>query len=103
MLNRRSFLSATAGFAVAGLASPLSAAASELAGIKLAAMRGSINAGEFGIFPITEVIVSEQAVVIKAQHPQGPLDLRLTFVGDAFTGSWQLGTDVGEMAGKRVK
>jgi hypothetical protein len=67
------------------------------------AYTGSINAGEFGIFPITEVIVSEQAVAIKAQHPQGPLDLRLTFVGDAFTGSWQLGTDVGEMAGKRVK
>jgi hypothetical protein len=67
------------------------------------AYTGSINAGEFGIFPITEVIVSEQALVIKAQHPQGPLDLRLTFVGDAFTGSWQLGTDGGEIAGKRVK
>jgi hypothetical protein len=49
MLNRRSFLSATAGFAVAGLASPLSA--SDLSGIKLAAMRGSINAGELGLRP----------------------------------------------------
>jgi uncharacterized secreted repeat protein (TIGR03808 family) len=51
MLNRRSFLSATAGFAVAGLASPLSAGASDLSGIKLAAMRGSINAGELGLRP----------------------------------------------------
>jgi uncharacterized secreted repeat protein (TIGR03808 family) len=49
MLNRRSFLSATAGFAVTGLASPLSA--SDLSGIKLAAMRGSINAGELGLRP----------------------------------------------------
>lgn len=51
MLNRRSFLSATAGFAVVGLASPLSAGASDAAGIKLAAMRGSINAGELGLRP----------------------------------------------------
>jgi uncharacterized secreted repeat protein (TIGR03808 family) len=51
MLNRRSFLSATAGFSVAGLALPLSAAASELSGIRMAAMRGSINAGELGLRP----------------------------------------------------
>ncbi len=51
MLNRRSFLSATGGFAVAGLASPLSAGASDLSGIKLAAMRGSINAGDLGLRP----------------------------------------------------
>jgi uncharacterized secreted repeat protein (TIGR03808 family) len=51
MLNRRSFLSATAGFAVGGLASPLGAAASDLSGIKLAALRGSINAGELGLRP----------------------------------------------------
>jgi hypothetical protein len=67
------------------------------------AYTGSINAGEFGVFPITDVTVNGQGVVIRAQHPEGPLDLRLTFVGDAFTGSWQLGTDIGEMAGKRVK
>jgi hypothetical protein len=31
----------------------------------------------------------------------GSIDVRLTFVADDFTGSWQLGTDTGEMAGKR--
>src|SRR5918994_23239 len=51
MLDRRSFLSATAGFSVAGLALPLSAAASDLSGIRMAAMRGSINAGELGLRP----------------------------------------------------
>ncbi|HEV2896271.1 MAG TPA: TIGR03808 family TAT-translocated repetitive protein [Pseudaminobacter sp.] len=51
MLNRRSFLSATAGFSVTGLALPLAAAASELSGIRMAAMRGSINAGELGLRP----------------------------------------------------
>ncbi|WP_394893374.1 TIGR03808 family TAT-translocated repetitive protein [Mesorhizobium sp. AaZ16] len=36
---------------MAGLAIPLSTAASELSGIRMAAMRGSINAGELGLRP----------------------------------------------------
>ena len=67
------------------------------------AYSGSVEAGEFGTFPINDVVVTGQTVVIKAQHPQGPLDLRLTFVGDAFNGSWLLGMDTGEMVGKRLK
>ncbi|MBA3449365.1 MAG: TIGR03808 family TAT-translocated repetitive protein [Pseudaminobacter sp.] len=48
MLNRRGFLQATAGFAVAGLAAPTGAAA---LGVELAAMRGSINATDLGLRP----------------------------------------------------
>lgn len=51
MLNRRRFLTATAGFAVGGLAMPYAQAAGALAGIDLAAMRGSINASELGVHP----------------------------------------------------
>jgi uncharacterized secreted repeat protein (TIGR03808 family) len=51
MLDRRRLLKATAGFAVLGLALPGGAAAAGLHGIQLAAMRGSINAGEFGVSP----------------------------------------------------
>ena len=47
--------------------------------------------------------VSGQTVAINAEHPQGPLDLRLTFVADDFTGSWQLGSDGGELTGKRKR
>ena len=65
------------------------------------AYTGSINAGEAGIFPITGAVATGQTVVINATHPEGSLTLRLTFSGDAFTGSWQLGTDIGEMVGKR--
>lgn len=65
------------------------------------AYTGSINAAEIGIFPITSAAVTGQTVVINANHPDGPLTLRLTFSGDAFTGSWQIGTDAGEMVGKR--
>ena len=50
MLDRRRFLTATAGFAVAGLAVPAQAA-KQLAGIETASMRGSINATELGLHP----------------------------------------------------
>ena len=49
MLDRRRFLTATAGFAVAGLAVPAQAA--KLNGIETASMRGSINAAELGLHP----------------------------------------------------
>lgn len=65
------------------------------------AYTGSIDAGREGIFPIKAVAVSGQTLTINAEHPQGPLDLRLTFVADDFTGSWQLGPDTGELKGKR--
>ena|SRR5687767_1892596 len=67
------------------------------------AYTGSIDAAEQGNFPIKSVVVSGQTMTINAEHPQGPLDVRLTFVADDFTGSWQLGTDTGEMAGKRKR
>jgi hypothetical protein len=65
------------------------------------AYTGAIDAAEHGRFPIKNVVVDGQTVTINAEHPQGPLDVRLTFVADDFTGSWQLGTDTGEIAGKR--
>jgi hypothetical protein len=68
------------------------------------AYTGSIDTADHrGIFPIKAVVVSGQTMTINAEHPEGPLDVRLTFVADDFTGSWQLGTDTGEMAGKRKR
>ena len=67
------------------------------------AYTGSIDAGAQGVFPIKSVVVSGQIVTINAEHPNGPLDLRLTFVADDFTGTWQLGTDGGELTGKRKR
>jgi hypothetical protein len=65
------------------------------------AYTGSINAGEHGTFPIKNVVVNGQTMVINADHPDGPLEVRLTFVANEFTGSWHLGADTGEMVGKR--
>ena len=66
------------------------------------AYTGSINAGEHGIFPIKNVVVTGQAMVINAEHPDGPLEVRLTFVANDFNGSWRLGDQIGEMVGKRL-
>jgi uncharacterized secreted repeat protein (TIGR03808 family) len=51
MLNRRGFLTGTAGFAVAGLSLPNNLRAAGLAGIELTAMRGSISATDLGVRP----------------------------------------------------
>jgi hypothetical protein len=67
------------------------------------AYTGSVDAGALGNFPIKNVVVTGQTMTVNAEHPQGPLDLRLAFVADAFTGSWQLGTDTGEIVGKRKR
>ena len=50
MLNRRTLLTGTAGFAVVGLALG-KASAKVLPGIEKASMRGSINATELGVQP----------------------------------------------------
>jgi hypothetical protein len=65
------------------------------------AYTGAVTAEGLGVFPIKTVVVTGQSMVINADHPDGPLDIRLTFVANDFTGSWQLGDSTGEMAGKR--
>lgn len=65
------------------------------------AYTGAVTAEGFGVFPIKNVVVTGQSMVINADHPDGPLGIRLTFVANDFTGSWQLGDSTGEMAGKR--
>lgn len=62
---------------------------------------GTIDGGAMGVFPVKGVTVSGQVMTIASEHPEGPIEVRLTFVGDAFTGSWHLGTESGEIAGKR--
>ncbi|RUW20379.1 glycosyl hydrolase family 28-related protein, partial [Mesorhizobium sp. M1E.F.Ca.ET.041.01.1.1] len=52
MLNRRTLLARSAGFAAAGLLAG-KASAKVLPGIEMAAMRGSINAVEIGVQPGT--------------------------------------------------
>lgn len=64
---------------------------------------GTIDGGTMGTFPVKGVTVSGQVMTIASEHPEGPLEVRLTFVGDEFTGSWHLGAQSGEIAGKRKR
>lgn len=52
--------------------------------------------------PITGVEVTEQQMVVSGSAPQGPLTIDMTFTGDTFTGTWQLGGDGGDLAGRRT-
>ena len=67
------------------------------------AYTGSITAEGLGVFPIKNVVVTGQTMVINADHPDGPLEVRLTFGGDEFLGSWYLGDSTGQMTGKRLR
>lgn len=67
------------------------------------AYTGSVNGGEHGLFPIKNVVVTGQTMVIDATHPDGPLEIRLAFVANDFNGSWRLGDQTAEMVGKRVR
>jgi len=62
---------------------------------------GAVTAEGLGVFPIKNVVVTDQTMVINADHPDGPLDIRLTFVANDFTGSWHIGDSTGQMTGKR--
>jgi hypothetical protein len=65
------------------------------------AYTGSVTAEGLGVFPIKNVVVTGQTMVINADHPDGPLDIRLTFGGSDFLGSWHIGDSTGQMTGKR--
>jgi len=67
------------------------------------AYTGSVTAEGLGVFPIRTVGVTGQTMVINADHPDGPLEIRLTFVATDFKGSWHIGDSTGEMAGKRLR
>lgn len=63
---------------------------------------GSINAGPQGTFPVKGVTVDGQTMTIASDHPEGgPMELRLTFVGNEFTGAWHVGGQSGEVTGRR--
>lgn len=67
------------------------------------AYTGSVTAEGLGVFPIRSAVVTDQTMVINADHPDGLLEIRLTFVATDFKGSWHLGDSTGEMAGKRLR
>lgn len=64
---------------------------------------GSAYTDTTGEIPFTRVTVDGNRVSITADSPEGPLEIRLVFDGDAFTGSWEMGTDGGSIRGQRIR
>lgn len=52
--------------------------------------------------PISHVQVDGDRATIIAETPDGPVEIRMVFDGDAFTGSWALGGEGGTIRGRRV-
>ena len=52
--------------------------------------------------PINSVLVEGQTVKLLADTPQGSVTINITFVGDTFTGNWELGGQGGNLTGKRI-
>lgn len=51
--------------------------------------------------PVSRVIVEGQTLRVLADTPDGTLEFRLNFDGDAFAGEWTLAGGSGEIVGRR--
>jgi hypothetical protein len=51
--------------------------------------RGEITGTGGSPYPITYVQVSRNEAVVQARSSDGPITLRLAFIGDSFTGLWE--------------
>lgn len=66
------------------------------------AYTGAVYTSFTGELPIRSVSVDGSRVLITASTPDGPVDVQVTFDGDAFSGTWMLGADTGTIEGRRV-
>lgn len=65
--------------------------------------KGAAYTDVTGEIPISSVEVEGSRATIVAETPDGPVEIRMVFAGDTFTGSWALGGDGGSIQGRRVR
>ena len=63
---------------------------------------GAVYTDFTGELTISSITVQGDVVFLTANTPDGPADIRITFDGDTFTGSWTLGAEGGSIQGRRV-
>lgn len=63
---------------------------------------GSLYTDITGELPLSSIRVQGQELRVTASTPDGPLNARLVFIGDMFTGDWSLGGEGGALRGRRV-
>lgn len=64
---------------------------------------GSMKSDITPELPLTSVAVSGQTMKVVLDTPNGAATINLTFTGDTFTGTWELGGAGGPLTGKRIK
>jgi hypothetical protein len=64
---------------------------------------GKLTSDVFPELPVTSVLVEGKAMKVSADTPNGGVVINMTFSGDDYTGSWELGGQTGPVSGKRVK
>jgi hypothetical protein len=64
---------------------------------------GSLYSQFTGELPFTSVTRSGDQVTLLANTPDGPVEIRLVFEGDTFTGDWAMGPEGGTIQGRRVR
>jgi hypothetical protein len=64
---------------------------------------GTISTSATPDIPVTGVAVEDREMRVSGDTPDGPIALRLVFVGDEFTGDWEFSGMTGELAGRRTQ
>jgi hypothetical protein len=52
---------------------------------------------------VTAVSIEGQTVKVTADTPNGAVLIVMTFAGDDYTGTWELGGQTGAVSGKRIR
>lgn len=66
------------------------------------AYRGAAYSDVTGEIPLSRITVDGNVATVIGDTPDGPVEIRMVFDGDTFTGSWALGADGGSLHGRRV-
>lgn len=64
---------------------------------------GRMTSDVFPQLPVTSVGVEGQTVRVTADTPNGSVQIVMNFVGDDYSGTWELGGQQGAVTGKRIQ
>lgn len=66
------------------------------------AYQGSAYSDVTGEIPLRNITVDGNVATVIGDTPDGPVEIRMVFDGDTFTGSWAMAGDGGAIQGRRV-
>lgn len=64
---------------------------------------GKMTSDVFPELPVTAVTTEGKTMKVTAETPNGSVVIVMTFAGDDYTGTWELGGQQGAVSGKRIK